>query len=769
MYDSVGAMYVRVVSDTSGIKGELERDYGKAGTTAARSFGTKFDNDLSKKFNKMRAFDALDRRMKSWARDLAKTIGSATDKIDFPINIGDVISAAEIADLAERMEVPARELAAYLKKAMPEALRAAEEEQRAAIKRLGVLREQEAQEERRRIKSLADFERSERIKALNAQMDETERLIKETYTTLDKENKAFWRDYDRSWRNSWRNITILGKQIGRVQARLRRTGTGGWYDTLTNILAGMLGTAFKVGSVIPKLMAKVGDSFTDLGVKMMSAGGQIGQFGTAFAAVGKVLTKFGSGGPAAIAAIAAALAILQGLLSSISILVSTLTAGVVALGSALFYALSNVVLLVPILGALGVGFVGAAIGAIDATKAIGKLWTAVNETDPKKRAEAWAAYNEELAKLGPNARSAVAAMKPLVEQFKNLKKLAGEALFEGMADSLGKAAPLINAVKNGLVLVAGAVGDAVDGFLALGENTKFIASFNKMWELSATIIRDVGSIATNLFAGFTNFFAAISPLVERFTGGLATVAENFRKWTETESGRQAIVDFFTDAYNIGKQVWDVIKELGLALFDLFTADATKGAAEDLFGFLLDEIGKFRDWINEVSENGKLEQWFNDAKVVAKALWQVIKDVSNLFASLNNDTNRGFFLFLLDVIRAIIATFKVMFTIGRWALAGISAALTPVKIGFNALKTSIGFVIEQVKRLIEWIKRIPVIGRIAGGSAPGGGGGGSWGRSMDAQVGPTGSMVVNNWNITTPGMDSRVVASQVMNRMAAMAG
>jgi hypothetical protein len=289
-----------------------------------------------------------------------------------------------------------------------------------------------------------------------------------------------------------------------------------------------------------------------------------------------------------------------------------------------------------------------------------------------------------------------------------------------------------------------------------------MASFNTMWKLSASIIRDVGSIATNLFAGFTNFFAAISPLVQKFSGGLATVAENFRKWTETKAGQDSILKFFTDAYNIGSQVWAVIKELGLALFDLFTADATKGAASDLFGFILGEAQKFRAWIDEISKNGKLQEWFDDAKEVGKLLWQTIKDVGKALAGLNTDQNKEIFKDLLFLIRAVALAFRAMSFVGSAALYGL---LAPIRI----VRLAIEGVTKAIQKLIDWWRRLR--GQQAPASAPGGGGGGSWRAlsAVSAQVGPTTSVVTNNWNITTPGMDSRVVASQVMNRMAAMAG
>lgn len=763
MYDTVGAMYVRVLSDTSGIKGELERDYGDAGKKAAAAFNRTFQNDLNKRLTMSQAFGALDKRIKTWAQKMATEIGQAADFSQVKFDLNEVISAEEINKLSKRLRIPAQELADYLAKAMPDALRAAQKEQEAAIKRLGVLREQEAAEERKRIKALADFERAQWAKSMGERLDETERLIKETYTTLSKENDKFQRDYDRSWRGSLRNIDLLGGRVGALQGRLRRAGTGGWFDSLTNALSGILGLAFKVGKVVPATFARIGGSVAKLGTRFAGAGGPLGQFGNVLVQMGGTLGKLGKGGPAALAAIAVAAGIVQAALGSIVVLVNTLAAGVVALSSALFYAVSNAALLVPIMGALGVGFAGAAIGAIDATQAIGKLWVAVNETDPKAKAKAWDAYNRELAKLGPNARSAVSAMKPLVEQFSELKKQAGEALFEGMADSLKKASPLVESVKKGLIGVAGAVGDVVDGFLALAQNTTFMASFNKMWELSAKIIRDVGSIATNVFAGFTNFFAAISPVVEQFTGKLALVAENFRKWTETKEGQASILQFFRDAYEIGSQVWEVIKNLGLALFDLFTAEATKGAAKDLLGFMNSEIKKFRDWINEVSENGKLQEWFDDAKEIGKQLWQVVKDIGKALAGLNTEENKEIFKDLMFLLRVLIGSFRVMSVTGSAALRALLAPIRLVRLGVEGISTAI-------QKVIDWWRRLR-------GQKIEGGGGGSWGApparsalsAMETRVGPTASIVTNNWNIVTPGMDSRVVASQVMNRMAVMAG
>jgi hypothetical protein len=90
--------------------------------------------------------------------------------------------------------------------------------------------------------------------------------------------------------------------------------------------------------------------------------------------------------------------------------------------------------------------------------------------------------------------------------------------------------------------------------------------------------------------------------------------------------------------------------------------------------------------------------------------------------------------------------------------------------FNAMSTAVGWVIDKVQRLIDKIKGWPIIGRMLGGGGARSGGGGTFSMASVTQITPSASgAVVNYWNITTPSADSRVVASQVMNRMAAMAG
>lgn len=650
-------------------------------------------------------------------------------------------------------------------------------------------------------------------------------------------------------------MSKMDNMVGKIYRSLRRVGSGGIFDGLTTALGAVILMAFKIGSaffsvftkvvnIVGTVMETIGEGIKGVTENMSGLGKIANKVGEKMVGIGGGLAETVASAPAAIVAVIGLVAVMASLvlvLGAVAQAISAVIAGVVILGAAIYHTIALAALFAPIVGALVVGFGGMFVGGMDAAKAVMALGKAMMETDPKKRAAAMKQYREELKKLGPNAREAVQALEPLIESFKGLKKRAGEALFEGMAKSLGKAKPLIDAVSDGLVLVAGAVGDVIDGFLELGGSASFMESFKGMWESSASLIRHVGNAARDVFAGLTSFFDTISPVTEKFATAIETIAANFRKWTESESGRASILDFFETAYDIGSQVWDIVKELAGAFGDLFTADATQNATKDFLTWLLEQVQRFRDWINEVSENGKLEEWFNNAKEAAKILWTVMGFLVEAFKALLTPSALntlklvgllfmawvGSIVMVINVVGFLIGILVGGFKLAKgviltvwYAILFVKDAIVAVwrkfgelksqgKSTFDAIKGAITAAKDAVQRFIDRIKNIhwPKPPEWVRKLWPFASGGVVMGptRALVGEAGPeaiipltrplsqvdpsvrgmaalmrgqtktfpgaTGAsrVTTNYWQITTPGADARVVAAQVMNRMAVAAG
>jgi hypothetical protein len=438
-----------------------------------------------------------------------------------------------------------------------------------------------------------------------------------------------------------------------------------------------------------------------------------GRFGAIFKPIFDGLSKAGSGIAAfaksvakspwtaaagAVIALTAGLKVLNVVLGMMVALVNSAAGVLTMLASAAYAAAANIVLLVPMIGALGVGFAGLAVGGMDAFKSIGLLAKAMNEADPKKRAEAFKEYEKSLKNLGKNARAFVAATKPLIKQFGELKKVAGEALFKGMADSLKAAQPMIDALKDGLEVAAGAVGNVIDKFLRLGKDTQFVKDLGVMFKGVGVIIEDLGGATVDLFAGLNSFFAAIQPIVEKFTGAIAKAAEGFREWAQSEEGRAKIKAWFEKAYEIGGKVWAIIKEIALAFHDLFTAGMNSETTSGFLDSILGKVEQFREFINAAAEDGRLEEWFKQAKDTAKALWDAIVLVGGALQSLNTEENRKWLISLISGIGSFIN-----FLIDASKIASI--AFKPLGYVLGGLFSIIGLGVSTAARLADQFNRL----------------------------------------------------------------
>jgi BMFP domain-containing protein YqiC len=679
--DTVGAVYVKVLADTSSLKSAIERE----GEEDGEAFGDDFDKGLAKRLNKIQFNKVLSVRLEKEAKRMAKRIQSASAGGDVDFKISEKFED-EVRQLSELFAVPLDEVSTMVsnrlagafdralddmgrsvkkKKAhigdalgdvlkdlsfdaaiqnltdqvaqtVPPSVRKAIEKGQKNVnwtfaaslkpeldrlsKEWGFTVEELDQEVKRRIpaaykkagreaekaarglsktvnrslldalddvnfrsvvrKAAVDFEThltpAMRIALEKGQQvdftwdDKARKELKALARSMNVSVKDMSRAINRVMQETFEKVDIplsrFDRGMIRIRNSLRRAGTGGWFDNLTNSLSGMLGLAYnfarvftigltKVGEFGGKVFTSLGDKMTALAAKGGRLAGVLGKAGGALSKIGGVLAK--AGGPWGMA-IAAAVGLTGGIVLLTRIMGSLVTlvvdlAGVVAMLATGFVAAAAAsAVLVPIMVSLGAGMAALVLGSLESVKALGLWGKAMNETDPKKRADLLKQYNEQMKKLGPNAKAAVEAMKPLVKQFAGLKKDTGEALFKGMVPALKAAEPLIAGLRTGLEGAAGAIGNVIDKFLRLGSNKQFMEDFNALWTFAAVAIEDVGSAIVDVFAGLTSFFAAIIPQATEFTGWIRDIAADFRKWAESEDGRERIKTWFTDAWEVAK-------------------------------------------------------------------------------------------------------------------------------------------------------------------------------------------------------------------------
>lgn len=766
MADTVGAMYVKVISDTKGLKKEIE----KAGEESGGLYGRKWHKGVAKEINKRQFTKALEGEMKASAGRTARAYsaelarGIKSPKVAFGLDPKSMERmkalakqmgldfGAEMADnswdekrfaalfersLADRKKKQDRYLAWQARteaKYTAMSAKARESAEKALQRdRMEFERKWRKEFDKTNRESAAQLRRawagiggvSDQMNRAARSMQDATRNLRVSMSRDTEKLTALWKrmaeqgqkkiklELDRSAYNRMisglRSLDIYLKGVG------RRGGI--WASALVAPLrlASGAARAFSGALKLPfKALENLGGMFTKMGniIPKMFTGklSGVGQMlGGLYSSLGKFTSSFGAFFQKALstpmgAALSAAVALTAGfkvlnvVLGMMVALVNSAAGVLTMLASAAYAAAANLVLLVPMAGALGIGLAGVAVGGMDAFKSIGLLAKAMNEADPKKRAEAFKEYEKSLKNLGKNARAFVAATKPLIKQFGELKKAAGEALFDGMADALKAAQPMIDALKDGLEVAAGAVGNVIDKFLRLGKDTQFVKDLGVMFKGVGVIIEDLGGAMVDVFAGLNSFFAAIQPIVEKFTGAIAKAAEGFREWAQSEEGRAKIKAWFEKAYEVGGKVWAIIKEVALAFHDLFTAGMNSETTTGLLDSILGKVQDFRKFIGEAAADGRLEEWFQQAKDTAKALWDAIVLIGGALQSLNTEENRAWLISLITGIGKVI---KFLIDVSKIA----AIAFKPLGMILSGIFSIIALGVSTAARLADQFNRL----------------------------------------------------------------
>jgi hypothetical protein len=395
----------------------------------------------------------------------------------------------------------------------------------------------------------------------------------------------------------------------------------------------------------------IGQGATKLGGIFTKAAGAAGRFGKVFAGLGRVLGTVGG----AVASAAAPIAVVLGvaafgtiidLITQISPLINGLVGIVVLLGSAIGQAALAGLTAVPVLISLGAALGVAAFAGKDAFTAIGSLFKAMSSGDPKDLE----AYAEALGKLGPNARAAVRAFEPLLANLKDIRKEAEQNMFAGMAESVAAFAPVVELVKGSVAGIATAIGDVIDGFLRLGENTFFLDSLRVLLDAIPPIVTNIGNAFTDVFAGLTNFFSFLTPIATEFSNAVARAGERFLAWTQSEGTREKVQTFFTNAYNIAKDVVGIVWALGGVIMAVFTASqGPLSENKNILQLIKDKLNEWKAWLEDPANGAKIKAWFDEAKRLAVQVWQAVETIIKKFQEWNTPENQAK---LGDTVKAI---------------------------------------------------------------------------------------------------------------------
>jgi hypothetical protein len=325
------------------------------------------------------------------------------------------------------------------------------------------------------------------------------------------------------------------------------------------------------------------------------------------------------------------------------------------------------------------------------------------------------------------------------------------AVYEGLLLTLAATADafnaigreLLNVVKLSAFLPAGAsvlaavvatlkvgflgVGDAIDAVFsrdpdklkeALKSLTPSAQSFVLEIKKALPVLDQIKaktqeSLFTPLRGVITDIVSSIGPTV---SAGLSSVAKSLGSLMASIGGvlsnsstQQFLQNLFDSTSNIITTLSGPISDLIDSLIK--AANTALPSLEKLVGGSLGgTIQRLADWLSAVVEDGRFQQWLDDAKRTLSDIWYVVEQVAELFEVLFDDANLEGKSFL-EIVGDMVKTFRefVESREGQLAMEGIAdagriagAVLIGVLTTVVLITAAIGSLIAAIRKALTWL-------------------------------------------------------------------
>lgn len=269
--------------------------------------------------------------------------------------------------------------------------------------------------------------------------------------------------------------------------------------------------------------------------------------------------------------------------------IASLIPVILALGGALMD-LSAALLALPAAGAVAVS---AILPLIIAFKGFGTAVSAGLSGDTEK-------FNEALKKLAPNARRVAKEFVALAPLLKSIKASVQNAFFAPLIGASKQLIPLLTTVRGGFTSIAAAAGNVFRRLIDTLTSPRALETFNALFESTTRIMQRLEPTLSNIADGLLSMIKPALPFVERLAGAFQNMAAAFAGWADANAKNGNITRWLERAWEVGSQLWDLMKALGATLGTIFGQTGDEGS-----GFLLtltDQLNKFNEYLK--SDQGK---------------------------------------------------------------------------------------------------------------------------------------------------------------------
>lgn len=443
---------------------------------------------------------------------------------------------------------------------------------------------------------------------------------------------------------------------------LRQELQGAFGGRRGGVFSSMIGGLARLGAAVP---VKIFESFGDA-LKVFKS-----TFETATAAVsegGEGMSKLAGFAFSAGRGVGALVGSLAGIAGAVAVGVGAIVLLTGAIGGTVSAISLLTGMLTAFVGVIGTAIVGPLMAAVPALVAFGG-----GALVAAGGIAMWAKQSKEVKNFLP----------PIKHELKDLADQIGPTM-DKMTRLFGKAT--VSLIRD--------FGDSVESVLDdmyAKMSDPAMDKFYDQWSVKMpSIFEELGKAIGSFGAGLTAFFTPILPYAEALAMHIRGAADSFSEWAQSAAGQNAIADWMSEAWEISKDLWSGLKDIG-------------GAILDIMGIGVDESGgSFAQWVRDIGEDFKkwteskqgredIRQWFEDAEELARDVRDIIVLIGDAFDTLDSPAGRG----MLDAFMEFVKFVAFMGSVAATQINLINTGVQGLVEWLNRIN------LENLGRLIEW--------------------------------------------------------------------
>lgn len=413
----------------------------------------------------------------------------------------------------------------------------------------------------------------------------------------------------------------LGSRLGNLNIGIGRLrGSRNDFLNIVGSMAAGLENIF--GSSIREGFARVGSVVAGFGRTIAQADGPLKVFGERLDSIGLAIGRLGGGG------LDGLLIQLAAVLISFQVMVAVagpLASGISGLAAA-FTALA-----VGIGGAIAGGILALGPGLVALASGVGALTIAFTGLSKQQQA----------------------VFRPLQNLFEEVRGSIQGALFQNAGNQVQSLVQALRPLGSVLTSLAGVFSEwATDVLAAVGPGGPLGRSFQTLGTALPGLLRNTLNILSGLSGALTGLFAGATPGAERLFASIARVVGQFNEWANSVRGQTAINDFVQQAIDLLGTLWDLAKQIGGTLSNLWELGGAE-AAQQILQMLVNSFADLNAHLATPGGREAVLAFFRNGVQVMSALGPILMGLINLFNTLDTSFNRIQFQVFLGHVRAAI--------------------------------------------------------------------------------------------------------------------